>query len=107
MSAEKYSYRVFWSEEDQEFVGLCTEFQSLSFLAKTQEQALKGIRNTVESVLKDMKKSKEKIPEPISSRHYSGKIHVRIPPEIHMRLVMEAEEEKISLNRLISAKLAS
>ncbi len=107
MSAEKYTYRVMWSEEDQEFVALCSEFQSLSFLARSQEAALKGIRNTVESVLKDMKKNKEKIPEPLSIRHYSGKIHVRIPPEVHMKLAIEAEEENISLNRLISSKLAS
>lgn len=107
MSAEKYTYRVMWSEDDREFVGLCSEFQSLSFLAKTQETALKGILKTVDTVMKDMKKNKEKIPEPISSRHYSGKILVRIPPEVHMKLAMEAEEENISLNRLISAKLAS
>ena len=32
-----YSYRVQWSEEDREFVGLCTEFPSLSWLAESQE----------------------------------------------------------------------
>jgi predicted HicB family RNase H-like nuclease len=54
-----------------------------------------------------MKKNHEKIPEPLSSRRFSGKLMVRIPPEVHRRLAMQAEEEKISLNRLISARLAS
>lgn len=32
---------------------------------------------------------------------------VRIPPEVHRRLVIEAEEQNVSLNRLVSAKLAA
>lgn len=107
MSAEKYAYRVIWSEEDKEFVGLCAEFPSLSWLAKTQEATLKGIRKVVEAALKDMKKHKEEIPEPICSRKFSGKFVVRVPPEVHMKLTLNAEEENISLNRLINAKLAS
>lgn len=107
MSADKYTYRVMWSAEDAEYVGLCAEFASLSWLAKTPEAALKGIRKTVIGILKDMKRRHEKIPQPLSSRRFSGKLIVRIPPEIHRKLAVEAEEENISLNRLISAKLAS
>ena len=29
---DRYTYRVTWSEEDQEHVGLCAEFPSLSWL---------------------------------------------------------------------------
>jgi predicted RNase H-like HicB family nuclease len=45
---DRYSYRVTWSEEDQEYVGLCAEFPSLSWLTKTPEQALSGIRHLVQ-----------------------------------------------------------
>ena len=34
---DKYTYRVTWSEEDNEHVGLCVEFPSLSWLARTPE----------------------------------------------------------------------
>ena len=51
---DKYTYRVTWSEEDEEFIGLCAEFQSLSWLAETPEDALKGIRKIVRSCVKDM-----------------------------------------------------
>ena len=51
---DKYTYRVIWSEEDEEFVGLCAEFQSLSWLAGTPENALKGIRRVVSSCIRDM-----------------------------------------------------
>ena len=103
---EKYTYRVSWSEEDQEHVGLCAEFPSLSWLAKTKEKALSGVSSLVENVLKDLVANKEEIPEPLSTKKYSGKFLVRIPPQIHRKLDIEAHESKISLNRLISSKLA-
>jgi predicted RNase H-like HicB family nuclease len=39
---DKYTYRVTWSEDDNEYVGLCAEFPSLSWLADTPEKALKA-----------------------------------------------------------------
>ena len=52
--ADKYTYRVAWSEEDQEHVGLCAEFPSLSWLEKSAEDAFSGIRRLVMDTLKDM-----------------------------------------------------
>ena len=70
---DHYTYRVTWSEEDNEYVGLCAELPSLSWLSKTPESALKGIRNTVAEVIKDMKENGEEIPPPIANKKYSGK----------------------------------
>jgi predicted HicB family RNase H-like nuclease len=103
---DKYTYRVIWSEEDQEYVGLCAEFPSLSWLADEPEKALKGIRELVAEVIDDMKASKETIPTPIALGKYSGKFQVRVPPEVHRKLAIEAAESHVSLNRLISAKLS-
>lgn len=36
-----------WSDEDQEWVGKCDRFSSLSHLAPTREEALGGILNLV------------------------------------------------------------
>lgn len=103
---DRYTYRVTWSEEDQEHVGLCAEFPSLSWLDKTPEEALKGIRRVVEDVIKDMTKSGEEVPEPLSCRRYSGKFMVRVPPEVHRNLTIKAAEAGVSLNRFVSAKLS-
>ena len=103
---EKYTYRVTWSEEDGEFVGLCSEFPSLNWLAETSEETLKGIHLVVKGCLKDMLENGEEIPIPISSRNYSGKFMVRVPPEVHRHLALEALEAGVSLNRIASAKLA-
>jgi predicted HicB family RNase H-like nuclease len=103
---DHYTYRVTWSAADNEYVGLCAEFPSLSWLAKTPEEALKGIRKLVASVIADMRKTGEVIPEPIANRHYSGKFVVRVTPETHKDLALQAAESGISLNRLAAAKLS-
>jgi predicted HicB family RNase H-like nuclease len=103
---DRYTYRVTWSEDDNEYVGLCAEFPSLSWLAKEPEIALKGIRKLVEEVKADMEKEGEPVPEPIALRHYSGKFMVRVPPQVHQKLAIEAAESGVSLNRLASSKLS-
>lgn len=103
---DRYTYRVTWSEEDQEHLGLCAEFPSLSWLAPTPEAALKGIRRVVSDVIVDMIDNNETVPEPIVLRRFSGKFVVRVPPEIHRRLALEAVEAGVSLNRLANAKLS-
>ena len=102
---DKYSYRVIWSDKDDEYLALCAEFPNLSWLAGTPEAALKGIRRVVAEGIKIMEADGDSIPEPLSNKKYSGKFSVRIPPEIHRNLAIQAAEEGVSLNRLISAKL--
>lgn len=106
LANDHYTYRVTWSDDDQEYVGLCTEFPSLSWLAATPEDALTGIRQVVADVVADMQANGEPVPEPIAARRYTGKFMVRVPPDVHRRLVMEAAEEGVSLNRVVSAKLS-
>lgn len=103
---DHYTYRVTWSEEDQEYVGLCAEFPGLSWLSNSPEAALRGIRVVIADAVADMKRSKETIPEPLASRKFSGKFMVRVPPDVHRDLTLEAAEAGVSLNRLASAKLA-
>jgi len=106
VNPKHYTYRVTWSEEDQEYVGTVAEFPSLSYLHTNQARALAGIVDLVEQVVADLTANDEPVPEPLSEREYSGKFMVRIPPEQHRRLALQAAEEKVSLNRYISAKLA-
>lgn len=102
---DRYTYRITWSEDDHEYVGLCAEFPSLSWLALTLEMALKGVRNLVAEVVSDMEKTGEAVPEPIACRSYSGKFMVRIPPDVHRKLAVQAAESGVSLNRIASSKL--
>jgi predicted HicB family RNase H-like nuclease len=102
---DRYTYRVTWSEEDGEYIGLCAEFPSLSWLESSPEAALKGIRHVVAQVVSDLKKNGGPVPEPLAIRKYSGKFMVRVPPDLHRRLTIEAAEAGVSLNRLASDRL--
>ena len=62
MTQDHFTYRVTWSPEDGEHVGLCAEFPSLSWLDATPEGALVGIRKVVAQAVHDMKANGEKIP---------------------------------------------
>ncbi len=103
---DRYTYRITWSEEDGEYLGLCAEFPSLSWLASEPEAALQGIRQVVADVVDDLRANGEYIPEPLAAKKYSGRFMVRVPPELHRRLALEAAESGVSLNRLASDKLS-
>lgn len=68
LKPDRYTYRVTWSEEDGEHVGLCAEFPSLSWLAASPEAALKGIRRVVADAVEDMRQNGEPVPEAIAAR---------------------------------------
>jgi predicted RNase H-like HicB family nuclease len=104
---DRFTYRVTWSAEDTEYVGMCVEFPSASWLTGTPEGALGGIRTLVRGVVRDMRAAGEPIPTPLAEKRYSGEFRVRIPPQVHRSLAMEAAEQGVSLNRLASAKLSS
>jgi len=103
---DRYTYRVTWSDEDGENVGLCAEFPSLSWLAAGPETALQGFRQVVAGVVADLQSIGEPVPEPLASKKFSGRFMVRVPPELHRRLALEAAEAGVSLNRLTSDKLS-
>ena len=105
MKHDRYTYRVVWSDEDQEFVGLCAEFPSLSWLAADPASAFHGIRKVVADMVADMQESRETVPEPLATRRYSGRFQVRIPPETHRELAIAAAEQGVSLNRLVNSRL--
>lgn len=105
--AEHYTYRVAWSAEDESFVGTVAELPSLSWLAEARVGAFEGIQQLVENVIRDLEANGEPVPEALADRTYSGQFLVRVPPELHRQLVLDAAEQHVSLNRLVSSRLAS
>ena len=106
MRDDHYTYRVSWSPEDREFVASVVEFRSLSWLAHDPADALLGLRALVAEVVDDLLASGDPVPEPVADRHFSGEFRLRIPPALHRALAIEAAEQGVSLNRLVSAKVA-
>lgn len=102
-----YIYSVVWSEEDDAFIGRVLEFPSLAAHGSTQAKALGEIQSVVEHACEDLQDSGEALPEPLNKRRYSGTLNVRLPKYLHRQLAIEAAEEGVSLNQLISTKLAA
>ena len=102
---DRYTYRVAWSEEEQEFMGLCAEFALLSHFDETPEKALVGIRDLVAFSVDWLREEGKPVPEPLSTRKYSGTITLRIPPDTHRALAMDAAEAGVSMNRLAAERL--
>ncbi len=107
VNPDHYTYRVSFSPEDLEHVATVAEFPSLSWLAGTPQDALSGLTELVHDVVADMERNGEPVPEPLADREYSGRFQVRVLPELHRSLVIRAHEQNVSLNRLVSDKLAS
>ncbi len=62
--SDDYSYQVTWSAEDDEYLGLCAEFPSLSWLAPTSDKALAGIQELVSDCVEDLRTNSEEAPRP-------------------------------------------
>jgi len=103
----EYLYSVVWSEEDEAFIGRVLEFPSLAAHGSTQAKALSEIRSVVQHTFEDLQDGGEEVPVPLNKRPYSGKLNVRLPKYLHRQLAIEAAEEGVSLNQLISTKLAT
>ena len=64
-----------------------------AWLAERLQRDLKlpgGDKGGVRDVVADMKRAGEPIPEPIATRSFSGTLTVRIPPNLHRHLTIEA-----------------
>lgn len=103
--AQEYTYRVFWSKNDRAFIGAVAEFPSLSHVADNQNDALAGIVDLVAFVLEDMTNNKEHPPLPLGERKFSGKFALRMPPELHRRIAIEAAEQGVSINQLLVTRI--
>jgi predicted HicB family RNase H-like nuclease len=99
--ADKYTYRVGWSEEDSVHIAHSLEFPSLQAHGKTTEEALKEILKVVGATLRWMEEEKEPIPEPLGKRSFRGNLTLRIPPETHRYLAIRSAEEGVSINQYI------
>lgn len=106
MSHLHYTYRVSWSPEDGEYVGTVVELPSLSWLDPDEQQAFAGIRRLTAEVVADLDARDEHVPPALADRYYSGKFQVRVTPDRHRQLALEAAERGVSMNRLVSDRLA-
>ncbi|SNV57147.1 diadenosine tetraphosphatase and related serine/threonine protein phosphatase [Mycolicibacter terrae] len=64
----RYTYRAFWSAEDEMYVGVVAEFPHMSWLADSAREALAGIEKIVTDIVADMEANGEFVPVPFADR---------------------------------------
>ena len=101
----QYSYFLEYDSDDRIFMARCTELPDLIAHGETQEGAFREIKKVVAEALKWMSEEGESLPEPFSLHKYSGEFRLRMPPEKHKKIAMEAALQGISMNQLIVNKL--
>lgn len=70
----EYAFTSSWSEGDKEYVGLCVQYPSLSWLAATKDEALVGIMRVVVDVLSKSPSLAERLQDLVDT---FGRGHVR------------------------------
>jgi predicted HicB family RNase H-like nuclease len=105
VNPDRYTYREEWSEEDEAYIARCLEFPSLAAHGQSPELALKELRSVVASVVKELSRSGERLPVPLGSRVYSGKLVLRLPKSVHREAAIRAAEEGVSLNQFLLSRL--
>jgi predicted HicB family RNase H-like nuclease len=102
-----YTYRAEWSPEYGEYLGRCVEIPDLlPSSAPTAPEAIAGIERIAAQHVRGVAESAGTAPTSLTERQYSGKFLVRTSTALHKRLVIEAAEERVSLNQWVVQKLS-
>ncbi|HWO02117.1 MAG TPA: type II toxin-antitoxin system HicB family antitoxin [Blastocatellia bacterium] len=97
----KYSFNVFWSDEDEGFIAVSPEFPGLSAFGKTPEKAMIEAQVALQLFMETYEEEGLPLPEPHKAQQYSGQIRVRFPKSLHYQLARRAEIDETSLNSII------
>ena len=95
MSYQNYSAKVEYDPSDKIFVGHIIGIRDIvSFHGSTVEELESAFREAVDHYLEVCEKLGQ---EP--QRSYSGKLTLRVPPEVHMAVATAAEISNKSINQ--------
>ena len=103
--ALKLAYYIEYDEDDKVYLGRCAELPSVIAHGKKPDLALKEIQTAVAEVLKWMQQEGQDLPDPISLSQFSGKFRLRMSPEKHRKIAIEARLRGVSMNQLIVNKI--
>ncbi len=73
---------------------------------ETREEALEMIEDAMRAWIADALEAGHPIPEPVSSREYSGELRVRLPKSLHRMAARKAQEDGVSLNQYVAVAVA-
>ena len=103
-----YNYIVqpITDESGSYFYGHILELDGCQSTGETFEETYKNLREAMREWIEIKLEEKLDIPMPVKYNHFSGKFVVRIPKSLHYKLLVEAEQEGVSLNQYALYKLS-
>lgn len=101
-----YKINIFYSPEDNGYIGTVPELKGCSAFGKTEEAVLKEVKIAAKLWLETAEKNKIPIPAP-KKHKYSGRILIRTTSAIHQKILEKADEEHLSLNQYLNYLLAT
>ena len=105
MNLDGFSINIF-QDDEEDWIAHFVEMPQISAFSDTPDKALLGLAEAWEGVKESYQKHKKPIPLAPSQKQYSGRFNIRIDKRVHKSLVMEASQAGLSLNALVSQKLA-
>ena len=106
IDAHHYTYQVRWDAKSKQYQATVAELPECTAASPSQIEALTTVETEAMRRIAAMHAAGIPAPIPLTERRYSGKILLRIPPELHRELSIAAATQHISLNRLIANWLA-
>lgn len=105
LQMKEYTYRAMWSPSTKSYVGTCLEFPGLRRHGETAGEAITAIEKMVREDVSAATADGWIAPESLTDREYSGRFVLRVSPELHALLAVEATEQRVSLNQWVVQKL--
>ncbi len=104
-ASDDYLKIVEWSEEDQCYVGTAPGLIIGGVHGKNQKKVFDELCEAVEEAIQIFRKEGKPLPAATANKKYSGKIALRVSPQLHKTLVAKAFQAGESLNKLIQHEL--
>ncbi len=102
----KYRVQVEYSTEDAGYIATAPELPGCSAFGTTPEEAVREIQVAGAAWLETARDLGREIPEPSSTRNYSGRFLLRMPPELHRSIEELATDAAVSINQYLVYLLA-
>lgn len=103
---DNYLKIVEWSQEDQCFVGTAPGLILGGVHGNSQRKVFDKLCKAVDEAVALLKKEGKPIPQQAIKNKYSGKIALRVTPEMHRSLAIKAMQSGESINKYIEETLS-
>ena len=104
--ARNYIKLVTWSDEDKCFIGTCPGLFAGGVHGDNEADVYKELCQVVDEWIADYTKNGEPLPDATADKQYSGRFVLRIDPELHKQLDLQALANRQSLNKYCEQKLS-